>query len=97
MALDRYRNDPPIRGGKLRKSATGVMRIRQAMKAGSLSLQVLVIKEAERLDVIAGRMYGDGRLWWVIAATSNIGWPLQVPPGTRLAIPTDLAQIAALI
>ena len=50
MALDRYRNDPPIRGGKLRKSATGVMRIRQAMKAGSLSLQVLVIKEAERLD-----------------------------------------------
>jgi hypothetical protein len=97
MALDRYRNDPPIRGGKLRKSATAVMRIRQAMREGSLSLRVIVIKEAERLDVLAGREYGDARLWWVIAATSNIGWPLQVPPGTRLAVPTDLSQIAALI
>jgi len=73
------------------------MRIRAAMKDGSLSLRPIVIKEGERLDVIAGRTYGDGRLWWVIAAASDIGWPLQVPPGTRLNIPTDLSQIAGLI
>ena len=97
MALDRYSNDPPIRGGKLRQSATAVMHIRAAMKDGSLALRPIVIKEGERLDVIAGRVYGDGRLWWVIAATSDIGWPMQVPPGTRLNIPTDLSQIAGLI
>ena len=97
MGLDRYRNDSPIQGGKLRGSATAVMRIREAMKQGNIALRVIIIKESERLDVIAGREYGDGRLWWVIAATSDIGWPLQVPPGTRLNVPSDLSQIAGLI
>jgi len=53
--------------------------------------------EAERLDVIAGRVYGDGRLWWIIAAASGIGWWLQVPAGTRLVIPTSLDAISDLL
>jgi len=53
-----------------------------------------VLNEGERLDTIAGRVYGNARLWWIIAAASGIGWPLQVPPGTQLLIPTDLKQTA---
>lgn len=54
------------------------------------------LKGAERLDTIAGDVYGDGRYWWVIAAASNIGWGLQVPAGTLLTVP-DLAQVLAIV
>jgi len=97
MALSRYQNDSSIRGGKLLRSATAVMRIREAVKLGQVRLRPIIVKERQRLDKIAGDLYGDGRLWWVIAATSDIGWPLQVPPGTRLNVPADLSQIMGLI
>ena len=57
----------------------------------------LKILEKERLDVLAGKIYGDGGYWWIIAAASGIGWSLQVPPGTRLKIPTKLEQILSLV
>ena len=58
-----------------------------------MSVRQHILKEGERLDVIAGRTYGNARLWWVIAAASGIGWGLQVPPGTQILIPTDLKQV----
>jgi hypothetical protein len=33
----------------------------------------------------------------VLAATSNIGWGLQVPPGTRLLIPIDIGRVMELV
>jgi nucleoid-associated protein YgaU len=56
----------------------------------------MLTRGLERLDTIAGVAYGDGRYWWVLAAASNIGWGLQVPPGTIIRIP-DLSQVAALV
>jgi hypothetical protein len=52
------------------------------------------LDEAERLDVLAGEFYGDGRLWWVICAASGIGFSPQVPAGTRIIIPNieDLSK-----
>ncbi len=97
MKISRYQNDAPINGGKLLASSTAVMRIRRAVRAGRLSLRPHVVREYQRLDKIAGDFYGDGRLWWVIAAASDIGWSLQVPPGTRLNIPTELSEVAGII
>ena len=97
MRISRYQNDTPINGGKLLASSKAVMRIRSAVRAGKLSLRPHVVRENQRLDKIAGDFYGDGRLWWVIAAASDIGWPMQVPPGTRLNIPTELSEVAGII
>jgi nucleoid-associated protein YgaU len=97
MALSRYRGDLQIRGGKILQTNEGVQRLRQALQAGRLLTQQRVLQEGERLDIIAGQLYGDGRLWWIIAATSGIGWPLQVPPGTLLTIPLSLEQVARLV
>ena len=47
--------------------------------------------------MIAGDAYNDSSLWWVIAAASGIGWGLQVPPGTVIRIPIDLAQVFGVI
>ena len=97
MSLSRYRGDLQIRGGKILQTNEGVQRLRQALQAGRLVTQQRILQEGERLDMIAGQLYGDGRLWWIIAAASGIGWPLQVPPGTLLTIPLSLEQVARLV
>jgi nucleoid-associated protein YgaU len=67
------------------------------VQQGRISVREHVLKEGERLDTIAGREYGNARLWWLIAAASGIGWGLQVPPGTQLLIPTDLRQLSGVV
>ena len=85
--MGRYSEDPSVKRGKSLGTAQAVLAIRNALKGGTLSARREVLKEGERLDQIAFREYGDGRLWWVIAAASGIGWVMQVPPGTVILIP----------
>lgn len=93
MALSRYANDLRIKGGKILQSNESIVRIRNAVRRGSVLVQERTLQEGERIDIIAGQLYGDGRLWWIIAAASGIGWMLQVPPGTLLRIPLSLEQV----
>ena len=62
--------------------------VRNGIRNGSIPFSFHVLKDGERLDQLAHNFYGDGTLWWIIAAASDIGWWLQVPPGTVLRIPT---------
>lgn len=66
--------------------------IRSALEQGTLSYKTRYTTGTERLDTIAAQEYGDGRYWWVLAAASEIGWGMQVPPGTYLRIP-ELSDI----
>ena len=61
--------------------------IRQNIQAGNIRFQQIVLQESNRLDILAGSYYGDGKLWWLIAAASDIGYCLQVPVGTIIKIP----------
>lgn len=70
--------------------------IRSGIEAGLIPYTTMTLKGFQRLDTIAALNYNDGRLWWVIAAASNIGWGLQVPPGTFLRIP-DINAITKLV
>ena len=96
MATSRYAFTPLIRAGKQYATSMTSVKIRRAIEAGTLEYNVHVTSEGQRLDGLAGRFYGDGSLWWVLAAASGIGWGLQVPPGVVLTIPTDLAQISLI-
>ena len=96
MAFSRYARTPVINFGM----QYGTTRAREAIQAtmanGTLNVtQTIVARGAERLDTIAGVVYGDSRYWWVLAAASKIGWGLQVPPGTIIYVP-DLSIVAAL-
>jgi len=93
--IDRYKGDSLSLKGLGTSKAFG--KIRRALKNGEIDLQPYITKEDERLDKLAGATLGDGRLWWVIAICSNIGWGLQIPPGTVLRIPTNLNQIKNLV
>lgn len=61
--------------------------IRENVELGNIRFSEYVSKERERLDVLAGQVYGDAKLWWIIAAASDIGFSPQVPPGIVLKIP----------
>lgn len=95
--MNRYRSDRRIKGGKLLATNDSINKIKNAIRNNTIQTRRYRTKENERLDVIAGKFLGDARLWWVLAATSEIGWALQVPPGTLINIPVSLDKINALV
>ena len=97
MSFSRYQNDTPIKRGTILKTATAVDNIRKRMKAGAIPHKVVTLKAGQRLDHVAASEFGDGRLWWVTAACSNIGWALQAPPGTVIKVPMSLADIQGVL
>lgn len=97
MAIRRYSRTPVLKNGKILGTGRAAIALYTAARNGGLAVEKRQIKDGERLDTIAGVLYGDGSLWWVIAAASGIGWCLQVPPGIVLTIPTDLNQVALYV
>ena len=97
MALSRYARTPILNYGKLFGTGRAREAIQAAIKSGRLTvMNQIVVRGAERLDTIAGEVYGDGSYWWVLAAASNIGWGMQVPVGTVITV-VDLGSVAALV
>lgn len=91
MATSRYIITPKINFAFQYGTSDTIAKIRAAIANGNIQCTVIFLKEIIRLDVLAGQYYGDGRYYWIIAAASNIGFALQVPPNTRIVIP-DLQQ-----
>jgi hypothetical protein len=100
VSVDRYENDNVFTsksGARLLETNRAIPIIRSAVKSGALSVVERVLASNTRLDIIAHQQYGDGRLWWVIAAASGIGWWLQAPAGTRIVIPVDIESVENLL
>lgn len=96
MSLSRYLNVPgPERNTKSMSLASSF--IRRAVVNNVIESDTLILEEDRRLDQLAGKFYGDGAYWWVIAAASGIGWGLQVPSGTVIVVPRNLNQVLSLI
>ncbi len=95
MALSRYAFNRKIQYGGETVLATNrhASNIRRNVINGRIRTTGHTLKEGERLDTLAAKVYKDSKYWWVIAAASGIGWPLQVPPGVVLAIPSDLDEV----
>jgi len=95
--INRYARSPILKTGKIVGTGRASISIYTAVNNGSISVTSRQIKEGERLDTIAGSVYGEAGLWWIIAAASGIGWGLQVPPGVVIKIPKDLAQVSLYV
>lgn len=95
--MNRYRSDRRIKGGKILATNESINKIKNGIRNGTIKSRRYMSKENERLDILAGRFLGDSRLWWILAATSEIGWGLQIPPGTLINIPVSLDKINALV
>jgi hypothetical protein len=91
MATSRYEN--LIFMGSVVPTTGTIAAIRKAVASGQISVVQQITSRLERLDNLAGQFLGDARYWWVLAATSNIGWGLQVPAGTQILVPTHLEDV----
>lgn len=50
---------------------------------------VIQVTAADRLDILAAKLYGDQKLWYIIAAANALGkGTLTVPANTILRIPS---------
>lgn len=88
MAFSRYIRDGFRPDGKGLRTPGAIKAIRDAINRGDIGItDEFTTTQGERLDTIAGRIYGNGRYWWILATASNIGWSLQVPPGTVIRVP----------
>ena len=96
MAISRYyRSSIVNRNTFINRNIS--FRIHDAVMKNKLSVTVLVATPEERLDIIAGKFYGETQYWWVIAAASGIGWNLQVPPGTLIKVPLSIDNVLSIL
>ena len=96
MSTSRYSYSSKIYQSRAISSAN-TFKIYQAVENGMLAANVILLEQSQRLDHMAGVVYGDSSLWWIIAAASGIGWGLQVPPGTIIRIPNNAAEAIGII
>ena len=96
MTVKRYTTASLIDGARGRGSSKAMLQVREGISSGRIKTQRLILQEGERLDQLAGDLYDDSSLWWVLAAASGIGWGLQVPPGTMIVVP-DIVDVAAVV
>lgn len=97
MASSRYTRTPLLSLRSQYGTGNAPSLIREGIKNGSISIvKQTILNGSERLDTLASFEYGDGRYWWVLAAASDIGWGMQVPPGTIINVPL-LSDVLRLI
>lgn len=96
MALNRYQTTSLVNNGTTYGTFKGHIDIRTNIDNGVIQYKEMTTSKGDRLDIIAGREYGDSQYWWIIAAASKIGWGLQIPEGTYIIIP-NLNQVLTLI
>lgn len=98
MAIfSRYRNVPKLGFGFQYGTSFSIAALRAAINSGIVPIvETVTLNENQRLDQLAAIYYKDSRFWWVLAAASDIGWGLQVPPGTIINIP-DINAVAAIV
>lgn len=96
MTVSRYARVPILGLGTQYGTSYAIEALRSAISNGRIGAAEIIVRGQERLDTIAGEVYGEAKYWWIIAAASNIGWGMQIPPGTILKIP-DLGDVASII
>ena len=97
MAFSRYRNSPRLGLNSQFGTSRAVAALRKAVEFGLVPIkETITLTGNQRLDHLAAIHYGDSRFWWVLAAGSEIGWGLQLPPGTIINI-IDLNAASAYI
>ena len=54
----------------------------------------IITNNADRLDTLANKFYGNAKYWWIIAIANNIGeGTLYVEPGIQIRIPANPATV----
>jgi hypothetical protein len=97
MAFSRYRNAPRLALSTQYGTSQAVNIVRAGVASGAIPIvDVITLTGNQRLDHLAALYYKDSKYWWILAAASEIGWGLQLPPGTIINVP-DFSAVSSLI
>lgn len=95
--ISRYANNSRINLGHQLGTPENTLKLRAYIADGTFPIvQKITATGMDRLDTLAGSIYGDAKYWWVLATSSNIGWGLQIPSGTIINI-IRLSDIQSLM
>jgi hypothetical protein len=72
---------------QLKKFASAEEQLQTTKRHSPDRTKTRVVREGERIDVIAAEVYGDASLWPAIARANNLARPRILVPGTLLVIP----------
>jgi diketogulonate reductase-like aldo/keto reductase len=61
MAISRYSSTPRLGFGSQLGTSSSIAIIRAAVASGELTIDTIVLRGAERLDTLAGAIYGDAQ------------------------------------
>lgn len=92
----RYDKTPILNLGTQYGTSEFIPKIRKAIELGQIRFEIHILTGKERLDTIAAEYYGDSLKYDILAAASNIGNCLQVPPGTTIIVP-NLEDLSLLL
>lgn len=54
----------------------------------------ITVSEADYLDSLAKKYYGDESLWWIIARANNLpGYKLSIDTNKQIRIPSNISNI----
>jgi hypothetical protein len=54
----------------------------------------ITVSEADYLDALAKKYYGDESLWWIIARANNLpGYKLSIDVSRQIRIPSNVSNI----
>lgn len=97
MPFSRYDNNSKINLGSQYGTNQSLYSLRSDIKFGRVPvIRTFIATGDDRLDALAGAIYGDAKYWWVLAAASDIGWGLQVPPGTIIRV-VDINDVKGVV
>lgn len=96
MAINRYNRSNILGINRQYGTSRAILTIRQGIASGVIRYTTTVLQQGQRLDSLAGAIYGDATAGWILAAASDIGWGLQVPPETIIRVP-NLDDVSELI
>lgn len=95
MAVSRYENTTVLLDKRMFATQTDYAEIKQDIENGVIQTIEYIVKPLDRLDIIANRFYNEPKYWWIIAIANNIGWAMQVMPGTVLLVPETSEAITS--
>lgn len=65
----------------------------RTVPASNSAFSLYIWQAQDRPDTVANRLLGNPHLWWAIFDINpNIIYPLNIPPGTAVRIPTSPIQ-----
>lgn len=87
----RYARLPVYQAKDKHGTTRATIPIRRRLDGDTVTRLTYTMKAPETIEYLAWQFYKSSQEWWRIADAMPLGFPLDLPPGTRVSVP-DVTQ-----